>query len=169
MSGGSTLNSFLFNASVLAGGLLIAVLVVALILKRVHRYVRHPELSPHYSRLGQTAPAQPCACRSNRDGRRTYSECCRSRDVKRLESDVREYLWRHWASQSRDDRRSSRRMSDRLDQYPLPPVVLPSWVSDPERHSFPIDEAVLRDWLPLSPGKRAGSAEGNDPSVTSAF
>jgi hypothetical protein len=60
-------------------------------------------------------------------------------------------------------------MADRLDQYPLPPVVLPSWVSDPEQHSFPIDEAVLRDWLPLSPGQRAGSAESIDSSVTRVF
>ena len=60
-------------------------------------------------------------------------------------------------------RRSSRRLNDRLESYPLPRIVLPDWVSVPEKYSFPLAEATLRAWDPWS-ANRDAPAPGEDSS-----
>ncbi|MFH1419218.1 MAG: hypothetical protein ABII12_13150 [Planctomycetota bacterium] len=41
-----------------------------------------------------------------------------------------------------------RTLEQRLEDYPVPEVVLPEWVTHPEDHVFPISEQLLRTWRP---------------------
>lgn len=45
-------------------------------------------------------------------------------------------------------------MQTRLEEYPIPPLVLPSWVTHPGRYRFPIEEKRLRRWNPLRAQRR---------------
>jgi len=113
-------------------------------------------LVPCYERLGRTAPGDPCPCASARATKRPYAACCRAKDVAELEEEVRRFLWKHWSHHSYAGRRRSRSMKHRLEDHPLPNVVLPDWVTSPERFTFPIDERTLRDWSPIAPARRGG-------------
>jgi hypothetical protein len=112
---------------------------------------RARSLRPHYRRLGETAPADQCPCGKAM----TYHECCRLQDIASLREDVRSFLVQKWSHRSFAGRRSSRRLNDRLESYPLPRVVLPDWVSCPEKYSFPVSEAMLRAWNPWSANRDA--------------
>jgi hypothetical protein len=104
-------------------------------------------LKPHYRRLGTSAPDGPCSC--GRGG--SYAACCRARDVSRLESDVIAYLLHRWERRSYLGRRSNYTMGGRLADHPLPPAVLPDWVTNPQNHSFPIADQQLLSWFPGPP------------------
>lgn len=123
--------------AVLAALALCGLLLVALVSRR-------RPLKPHYLRLAQHSPqtACPCGCPA------AYQDCCRPRDVEALQESVRGYLIQRWSHRSFAGRRHSRPLRDRLETYPLPQIVLPDWVTRPERHSFPIAETALRSWDP---------------------
>jgi hypothetical protein len=130
------------GAAALVAAVLGAFVVFALLLARLAKH-RRP-LKPHYLRLGLHSPQGPCPC-----GRpAAYQDCCRPRDAEALREGVRGFLIQKWSHRSFAGRRQSRPLRDRLETYPLPQVVLPDWVSRPERYSFPIAESALRSWNP---------------------
>jgi hypothetical protein len=134
------LAQFNWRAALFVGlpfGLVLAWLVSKLVL-------RGTGLKPHYERLGCHAPDSPCPC-----GRgQPYAACCRPADVQRLETDVLAYLTGKWSRSSYRGRRRISSMSNRLQENPLPTVVLPGWVSDPKLYSFPIPDEQLQEWTP---------------------
>ena len=105
-------------------------------------------LQPFYHRLCEIAPATPCPCRRGRALNRAYAECCRPRDVDRLRSYAMDYAWRQWSHRSYGGRRRSRSMTTRLEDYPMPAVQLPVWVTNPDDYTFPIPQAEVRAWSP---------------------
>lgn len=112
------------------------------------RASRPRPLKPHFLRLGQVAPGDACPCGLDELPKRSYSECCRPKDVRTLEREVREYLWRRWAKRSYGGRRRIRTLAQRIEDHPMPEVVLPVWVTHPEGHVFPLGDEVLRAWRP---------------------
>lgn len=116
---------------------------------------------PSYGRLGRHAPASACPCGAKAaDGSgRSYSDCCRPADVQELERQVREFIFKDWCRRSYAGRRSTRNIQQRLEDYPMPPVVLPDWVSHPERFEFPVDQDRMQSWNPI---RAAGGADGAD-------
>lgn len=144
------------------GLLLLAVVLLALLFLRVSAAApagrATPPLKLGYERLGRTAPGDPCPCPSAGATKRPYAECCRAKDVAELEEDVRRYLWKHWSHHSYAGRRRSRSMKHRLEDHPLPNVVLPDWVTSPKRFTFPIDEPTLRGWSPVAPARHGGKS-----------
>lgn len=119
---------------------------------------RPGKLKAHFRRLGQVAPHFPCPCARSGKG---YGECCREGDVSRLERDVRDFIFTDWMHRS-GGRRRARSMQMRLEDFPIPEVVLPGWVTDPESFTFPIDEQELRSWSPLAAGTYGGGAASLD-------
>jgi len=119
-------------------------LLLAWLVGKALRRMSGPELKKHYLRLGRFAPDAPCPCgQGNR-----YAACCRPRDIERLERDVVGYLSQRWSRGSYKGRRRISSMKNRLQDHPLPPVVLPGWVSDPGLYKFPIADNILREWKP---------------------
>jgi len=104
-------------------------------------------LKTYFRRLGELSPESPCPCALS--GQR-YSDCCRPRDVERLEADVRNYLFTHWMRRS-GGRARSRSMKTRIEDFPLPQVTLPPWVASPQDYHFPVDQETLRNWSPHRP------------------
>lgn len=125
-------------------------------------------LQPFYLRLCEIAPSSPCPC--DRAANRAYADCCRPRDVESLKAYAMDYAWRQWSHRSYGGRRRSRSMTSRLEDYPIPPVQLPEWITAPDKYAFPISaEEVLR-WSPLASGKpRNKAAELDDQSLTGAL
>jgi hypothetical protein len=115
-------------------------------------------LAGHFRRLGRIAPAADCPCGS----KKTYLECCREKDVALLKEDIVDYLWKPWAQKSYAGRRRSSNMGSRLDEHPLPTVVLPEWVEFPGRYKFPIDDETLTQWRPTKGGVMP-YAKNDDP------
>ena len=110
---------------------------------------RPPRLKEYYQRLGQTSPDEPCPCGRGGSTPRPYRDCCRPRDVQDLSEEVRKFLWKYCSHHSFAGRRRSRSMQTRLEDFPLPRLVLPDWVEAPEKHTFPISREALYSWTPL--------------------
>lgn len=125
------------------------VLLLVLILNLIERRAAKPRpLKPHFLRLGQIAPDDACPCKQGKASSRTYAQCCRPGDIKKLERDIREFLWRRWARRSYGGRRRMKTLRQRLEEFPVPDVVFPAWVTHPEDHVFPVSETLLRAWRP---------------------
>jgi hypothetical protein len=135
-----------------ARGVLIGLPVACILAWSVGKLIRRGSgLKKHYLRLGQIAPDEPCPCGQGKK----YMFCCRPRDVERLERDVVSYLTARWSRGSYKGRRSISSMKNRIQENPLPVVVLPGWVSDPDLYDFPIAEDVLREWTPVRRKRRS--------------
>ena len=143
-----SLEGILLALLLVLGGLLLVILFLWLTRRACGR--NQPPLQPHYLRLGRSAPDDACPCGRAGAAPRPYRECCRRADVNALAEEVREFLWKHWSHRSFAGRRRSRSMINRLEDFPLPPFVLPDWVERPEKFTFPISEEELRAWSPLS-------------------
>ena len=82
------------------------------------------DLKPYFRRLGQVAPADPCPCGNRRKQVAPYVECCRPRDVKLLEQQVREFVWTYWSKRT-GGRSQARSMTLRLKDFPMPELTIP--------------------------------------------
>src|SRR5512140_1482337 len=125
----------LLDLLLLLGGLL---LIIFFVWVARRPFSAPPPLKDYYLRLGQTAPDDACPCGRGGSARRPYRDCCRPRDVHDLSEEVRKFLWKHWSHRSFAGRRRSRSMQTRLEDFPLPRIILPDWVEVPEKHTFPI-------------------------------
>jgi hypothetical protein len=150
----SPLEILLVLVLLLLVGVLLALVFLRLSAAARRRGLGSGSLKPHYQRLGRFAPGEPCPCGAKDASERSYAECCRPRDVAALEEDVRAFLWKYWSHHSYAGRRRSSSMRHRLEDHPLPQVVLPDWVISPEKFTFPIDEQTLRNWSPLGGTRR---------------
>ena len=150
----------------IVGGAAVSLMVWWLVRRLGARLPAGGAFRPSFERLGRHAPEADCPCgRTGAEGDQlVYGACCRPRDVESLQKDVQEYLFRVWCRRSYAGRRSSRSMQQRLADYPMPPVVLPPWVREPERFQFPIEEDNLRAWNPMRPDGLTG--DGGIESTT---
>jgi len=137
--------------AVIFGALLLAVVAFLLVLtlNRLGQRASRPRpLKSYFLRLGRVAPGDVCPCKQDASSKRSYGQCCRPKDIEKLERDVREFLWRRWAKRSYGGRRRMRTLEQRLEDHPMPEVILPEWVTHPEDHVFPVSEQLLRTWSP---------------------
>ncbi len=102
-------------------------------------------LKPYFRRLGRVAPTHPCPCK-NPSG--SYDQCCRPNDVTTIEQDVRDFVFSYWMRKS-GGRSRARPMKARLEDFPMPEVILPEWVTSPDEFAFPIEDAKIREWSPI--------------------
>lgn len=163
--------SGLQNAAIISVALLVLLYLVMKMLRVVFRVLPTPagESAPHFLRLGQFAPADKCYCEAGQSSGRTYQDCCRSKDIEKLEADVRSYNWHEWTKKSYAGRRWTRSMQDRLEEYPLPPVILPEWVTSPEKHTFPVADEMLRTWRPPGLHEQSDELVGQDDPLGLGF
>ena len=138
----------------------LAGVLLAVVGERVGRkLVRRPgRLQPYFFRLSQVAPDDPCPCSKSGASEPSYEDCCRARDVERLEEYTKKFVWQVWMRRSSGRRRAGS-MRHRLQDHPVPEVVLPEWVTDPGEYTFPIAEEVVAAWTPL---KAETTAPGGD-------
>jgi len=143
-----------------AVGIGFAGVVFAIVVMRAGRRMAAPRspLKPHFRRLGEIAPLHPCPCRTPGG---SYDQCCRPRDVKQVEQDVHEFIFKDWMRRS-GGRSRARPMQARLDDFPMPDVTLPPWVTTPEAFSFPIDDTELRAWTPIKAADTVDSVMPSD-------
>lgn len=138
-----------FAAALIALLSLAGVAILVLILHWIGvRASKQRPLKPYFLRLGRIAPSDVCPCPQGRSSELTYHECCRPKDVEKLDRDLKEYLWRRWAKRSYGGRRRMKTLSQRLEEFPVPEVTYPEWVVHPEHHAFPISDTLLRAWSP---------------------
>jgi hypothetical protein len=147
---------------------ILVVVALAVVGERVGRKLikKTGRLQPFFERLSQVAPQAPCPCGKSRTGLGTYQECCRPRDVEDLEQYTREFVWTNWMKRSSGRRRAGA-MRHRMQDYPMAEVVLPEWVTEPEKFTFPIDEETVRAWTPLPDeiASPAGAQLGPEPGA----
>lgn len=74
-----------------------------------------------------------------------------------------DYAWRRWSRSSYGGRRSSRSMKARLEDYPIPTIQLPDWVTTPEKFAFPVSSKEVEGWNPVN------NVAGKSPRADSAL
>jgi len=129
---------------VVAAGVLLAVIGERVGRKLVKRPGR---LRPFFERLSRVGPQDACPC-GKANPARTYQDCCRARDVEHLEQYTKQFIWTNWMRRSSGRRRAGS-MRHRMHDYPMAEVVLPEWVTTPEKYTFPIDEEIVCAWTPV--------------------